>query len=436
LREIHQQLDDFEQHNLFDFMSCQPTSFKEEVKEPHWVQAMNQEIDSIEKNKTRDLVDLPSHKKSIGVKSMYKTKLNENGQIEKHKARLVAKGFSQQPGTDYGETFSPVERLDTVRTLLAIASQHKWQVYKMDVKSSFLNGSLEEEVYVDQPPRFEVQEHPTKVSRLKKDLYGLKQAPRAWYNIIDTYLIKNGFSRSQNEPTLYTKTDQHGNILIVYLCVDDMIYTRNLELTNFKHAMQSEFDMTDLGIMKCFLGIGVDQSTKGIFVCQQKYAADIIKRFRMEECNPAETPIPLGTKLSKNDEGPTMDSTLYKSLVGSLLYLPATRPDIMYAANLVSRFMESPKDSHWKMAKRILRYVAGTLNFILWYTKSDSNQLSGYTDSDFAGSLDDRKNTSGHVFQQGTNLISWASKKQQLFQYLLQRQSMSLLPHLLVKLCG
>jgi hypothetical protein len=282
----------------------------------------------------------------------------------------------------------------------------------MDVKSTFLNGFLEEEVYVDQPPGFEVQEHPAKVYWLKKALYGLKQAPRAWYNRIDTYLIKSGFSRSQNEPTLYTKTDQHGKILIVCLYVDDMIYTGNLELTDFKHAMQSEFEMIDLGIMKYFLGIEVHQSAKGIFVCQQKYAADIIKRFRMEGCNPAETPIPLGTKLSKNDEGPTVDSTLYKSLVGSLLYLTATRPDIMYAASLVSRFMESPKDSHWKMEKRILRYVAGTLNFGLWYTKSDSNQLSGYTDSDFAGILDDRKSTSGYVFQLGMNLISWASKKQ------------------------
>jgi hypothetical protein len=179
LREIHQQLDDFEQHNLFALMSCQPTSFKEATKEPHWVQAMNQEIDSIEKNKTWDLVDFPSHKKSIGVKWVYKTKLNEKGQIEKHKARLVAKGFSQQPGIDYGETFSPIARLETVRTLLAIVAQHKWQVYQMDVKSEFLNGLLEEEVYVDQPPGFEVQEHPAKVYRLKKALYGLKQAPRA-----------------------------------------------------------------------------------------------------------------------------------------------------------------------------------------------------------------------------------------------------------------
>jgi hypothetical protein len=250
------------------------------------------------------------------------------------------------------------------------------------------------------------------VYQLKKAMYGLKKAPRAWYNRIDTYLIKSGFSRSQNEPTLYTKTNQHGKILIVCLYVDDMIYTGNFELTSFKHAMQSEFEMTDLGIMKYFLGIEVDQSTKGIFVCQQKYAADIIKRFCMEDCNPAETPIPLGTKLSKKDEGPTVDPTLYKILVGSLLYLTTTRPDIMYASSLVSRFMESPKDSHWKMVKRILRYVAGTLNFGLWYTQSDDNHLSGYTDSDFAGSLDDRKSTSGHAFHLGTNLISWASKKQ------------------------
>jgi hypothetical protein len=189
----------------------------------------------------------------------------------------------------------------------------------MDVKSTFLNGVLEEEVYVDQPPGFEVKEKPTKVYRLKKSLYGLKQAPRAWYNIIDTYLIKSGFNRSQNEPTLYTKTDQQGKIMIVCLYVDDMIYTGNLELTSFKHAMQSEFEMTDLGIMKYFLGIEVDQSTKGIFVCQQKYATNIIKRFCMEDCNPTETPIPLGTKLSKQDEGPTVDSTLYKSLVGKFV---------------------------------------------------------------------------------------------------------------------
>jgi hypothetical protein len=190
-----------------------------------------------------------------------------------------------------------------------------------------------------------------------------------------------------------------------------MIYTGNLELTSFKHAMQSEFEMTDLGIMKYFLGIEVDQSPKGTFVCQKKYAADILKIFHMEDCNLAEPPIPLGTKLRKKDEVPTMDSTLYKSLVGSLLCLTTTRPDIMYATNFISRFMESPKDSQWKMEKRIMRYVVGTLNFGLWYTQSKYNHLSGYTDSDFVGNLDDRKRTSGYAFHLGTNLISWASKK-------------------------
>ena len=221
----------------------------------------------------------------------------------------------------------------------------------MDVKTVFLNGEVEQEVYIEQPEGFVIHDKRSHVCKLKKALYGLKQAPRAWYNRIDTYLIQSGFSRSQNEPTVYTKTDQDGKILIVCLYIDDMIYTGNIELTDFKHAMQSEFEMTDLGIMKYFLGIEVHQSAKGIFVCQQKYAADIIKRIRMEGCNPAKTPIPLGTKLSKKDEGPTVDSTLYKSLVGSLLYLTTTRPDIMYAASLVSRFMESPKDSHGKMEK-------------------------------------------------------------------------------------
>jgi hypothetical protein len=153
--------------------------------------------------------------------------------------------------------------LDNARTLLAITTQHKWQVYQMDVKSTFLNGVLEEEVYVDQPHGFEVKEHPTKVYRLKKALYGLKQAPRSWYNRIDTYLIKSGFSRSQNEPTLYTKIDQQGKILIVCLYVDDMIYTGNLELTSFKHAMQSEFEMIDLGIMKFFWGLRLINQPKG-----------------------------------------------------------------------------------------------------------------------------------------------------------------------------
>jgi hypothetical protein len=182
LREIHEQLDDMDQQAHFSLLSYQPTYFEEAVKEEHWVQAMNEEIEAIERNETWDLVDLPTDKTNIGVKWVYKTKLNEKGKVEKYKARLVAKGFSQQPNIDYGETFSPVARLDTIRVVIAIAAQKKWPVYQMDVKSSFLNGNLEEEVYVDQPPGFEVKGQEYKVYKLKKALYGLKQAPRAWYS--------------------------------------------------------------------------------------------------------------------------------------------------------------------------------------------------------------------------------------------------------------
>jgi transposase InsO family protein len=412
LREIYEQDPVFDEQAQYAFCSYQPTFFEEAVKEEKWVAAMNEEIDAIERNQTWDLVDLPADKTSIGVKWVYKTKLNEKAEVARHKARLVAKGFAQRHGVDYDETFAPVARMDTIRAVLAIAAQNKWPVYQMDVKSAFLNGFLDKEVYVDQPPGYEVKDQEQKVYKLKKALYGLKQAPRAWYSRIDSYLIANGFSRSENEPTLYVKTDPPGNILLVCIYVDDMIYTGNLMLQEFKTVMQKEFEMTDMGLMRYFLGLEVDQSDQGIFICQHKYAADILKRFRMDKCKAAETPIAAGTKLSKQDTGPAVDSTLYKQMVGSLMYLTATRPDLMYAVSLISRFMESPKDSHWKVGKRILRYVAGTAGYGLWYTRTSDCTLTGYTDSDFAGCIDDRKSTAGYAFHFGSNLISWASKKQ------------------------
>jgi len=229
------------------------------VQDDVWIDAMDEEINAIEKNDTWELVDLPAEKDCIGVKWIYKTKLNADGEVVKHKARLVAQGFSQQPGIDYNETFAPVARLDTVRLVLAIAAQHNWKVHQMDVKSAFLNGFLEEEVYVKQPPGYEVKGEEGKVYKLKKALYGLKQAPRVWYSRIDAYLISNGFNRSGSEPTLYTQVNKHGEILILCLYVDDLIFTGNLSINDFKTAMKTEFEMTDLGLMKYFLGIEVKQ---------------------------------------------------------------------------------------------------------------------------------------------------------------------------------
>lgn len=200
-----------------------------------------------------------------------------------------------------------------------------------------------------------------KVYKLKKDLYGLKQAPRALYNRIDSYLLNNGFKRSNNESTLNTKTNQRGNLLIIYLYVDDMIYTGNLRLADFKTVIKKELEMTCLGLMRYILGIEVDQSKKGIFICQfKKYVTIFLARFRVRNGKPANTPISIGTKLSKEDKGSSVNHTLYKLLVGSLTYLTAIRPDIMYVVNLMSKFMESPKGSHWKVEKRVLRYIAST----------------------------------------------------------------------------
>lgn len=374
--------------------------------------AMDEEIDAIEKNQTWELVNLPQGKEVIGVKWVYKTKMNANGDVQKYKARFVAKGYSQQPRIDYNEIFASVACLDTVRTILAIAAQNKWVVYQMDVKSIFLNSILEEEVYMEQPPGYEILGHENKVYKLKKALYGLKQTSKAWYSRIDSYLLQNSFNRCNNEPTLYTKMNEQHEIIIVCLYVDDLVLTGDLSIDMFKSYMKKEFEMTNLGLTKYFLGIEVNQNENSIFFSQKKYANDIFKSFNMMNFKATPTPIVTGLKLSKDDKGEDVNPTLYKKLVGSLMYLTATRSDRMFAISLISRFMESPKVYHWQVGKRILKYVSGTRNYEIIYSKTSDFKSIGYIDSDCAGSVDDRKNTSGFFFHFGTSVVSWASKKQ------------------------
>eukprot|EP00253_Pinus_taeda_P004706 PITA_04706 len=264
----------------------------------------------------------------------------------------------------------------------------------MDVKSAFLNGVLKEEVYVEQPLGYEKKGEEHKVCKLKKALYGLKQAPRAWYSKIDSYLLDNEFDKCEGEPTIYIK-EKDGKILIVVLYVDDVIFTGNDDqlIKNFKSVMKEEFEMTDMGFLRYFLGIEVDQNEKGFFISQARYVNQVFRIFNMQECKAVITPTVMGLKLSREDSSKDFDPSLYKSIVGSLMYLTATRPDIMYAVSLISRFMERPKEAHWQAAKRILRYVK---------------------DSDWAGSVDDQKSTSTYVFHMGSGAISWASKKQSI----------------------
>ncbi|PRQ54239.1 putative RNA-directed DNA polymerase [Rosa chinensis] len=229
-------------------------------------------------------------------------KLNENGDVDKHKARLVAKGYSQRHGIDYNEVFAPVARWDTIRTILALASFKGWCVFQLDVKSAFLHGELNETVYIDQPQGYVKQGEEHKVYRLRKALYGLKQAPRAWYSRIETYFIKEGFEKCHCEHTLFVKTEDGGNILIVSLYVYDLIFTSNNEdmFVKFKQSMMKEFAMTDLGKMKYFLGVEVIQNEQGIFINQKKYANEVLARFGMIDSNSVKNPIVPGCRLSRS----------------------------------------------------------------------------------------------------------------------------------------
>ncbi|CAL1407137.1 unnamed protein product [Linum trigynum] len=304
--------------------------------------------------------------------------------------------------------------METIRTVLALASQLELPVYQLDVKSAFLNGELEEEVYVEQPRGYEKKGEEDKVYRLRKALYGLKQAPRAWNSRIDRYFQQNGFQRSPSEASLYIKKGEGKDFLMVCLYVDDLIYTGTSQhmIEEFKSVMMKEFEMTDLGLMKYFLGIQVKQSPGEIFISQEKYTEDMLKRFHMATCKPISTPMALNEKLQRNDGAEKVDGKLYRSLVGSLIYLTHTRPDICHSVSLISRFMNEPSKLHFAAAKRILRYLQGTKKLGLTYKKEAESKLTGYTDSDWAGSLDDRKSTSGYIFCLGSKPISWSSKKQ------------------------
>nr|ABW74566.1 integrase [Boechera divaricarpa] len=406
LREIYE-----EQHAFF---SADPVTVNEAATKEEWRKAMEEEIASIEKNQTWQLVELPEEKHSIGVKWVFKTKYQADDNIQKYKARLVVKGYAQEYGVDYEKTFSPVARFDTLRTLLALGAYMHWPIYQFDVKSAFLNGELREEVYVDQPEGFIVEGREGFVYRLYKALYGLKQAPRAWYNKIDSYFAETGFERSKSEPTLYIKKQGAGDILVVCLYVDDMIYMGSSAslVSEFKASMMEKFEMTDLGLLYFFLGLEVKQVEDGVFVSQHKYACDLLKRFDMAGCNAVETPMNVNEKLLAGDGTEKADATKFRSLVGGLIYLTHTRPDICFAVSAISRFMHGPTKQHFGAAKRLLRYIARTAEYGLWYCSVSKFKLVGFTDSDWAGCVQDRKSTSGHVFNLGSGAVCWSSKKQ------------------------
>jgi hypothetical protein len=278
---------------------------------------------------------------------------------------------------------------------------------------AFLNGDLNEEVYMEQPEGFELSDNPDLVCKLKKDLYELKQAPRAWYQRLDMYLKDKGFKRGTVDNNLYIKIKDN-DLLIVLVYVDDIIFGCNKDslVQWFSSTMESEFEMSMIGELSFFLGLQITQRSEGMFISQEKYLREMLKRFQMEDSKPVGTPMVTGCKLSKDDDSPDVDQSSYRSMIGSLLYITASHPDIMHVVGMVGRYQSAPKQSHLLAIKRIFRYLKETMNYGLWYPKNQNFQLSVYSDVDWANCVDERKSTSGGAFFLGYSLVAWLSKKQ------------------------
>ncbi|KAK8548035.1 hypothetical protein V6N12_060962 [Hibiscus sabdariffa] len=370
------------------FISCiEPKNIKEALNDDYWILAMQEELNQFDRN--------------------------ESGNIVRNKARLVVQGYTQEEGTDFDETYAPVAKMEVIRMLLAFSCHHEFKLFQMDVKSAFLNGFINEEVYVEQPPGFEDPNFPNHVFKLCKALYGLNQAPKAWYERLCTFLVEKGFNKEKVDTTLFTKK-KGKDILVVQIYVDDIIFgsTNELLCQEFAKLMQGEFEMSMMRELSFFLGLQIKQRKDDIFINQAKYIKEKLKKFGLENVKPQATPMSSSTKLDKDEEGKCVDSKIYRSIIGSLLYLTASRPGIMFNVCLCARFQANPKESHLKAVKRIFRYLQDTHSLGLWYPRDSTFDLHAFSDADYGGCKIDRKSTSDTFQFLGNMLISWFSKKQ------------------------
>jgi transposase InsO family protein len=391
----------------------EPKKVDEALQDEGWVSAMHDELHQFTRNDVWTLVPHPAEQNIIGTKWIFKNKTDEYGTVVRNKAHLIAQGYTQIEGVDFDETFAPVARLESIRILLSIACHLGFKLYQMDVKSAFLNGVLQEEVYVEQPKGFQDPHHPHHVYKLKKALYGLKQAPRAWYECLTTYLLAKRFTRGQADRTLFIR-NQGTHKLIAQIYVNDIIFGATLESLahEFSEEMKQEFEMSMIGQLNYFHGLQVKQTAEGIFISQSKYAKDLVKRFGLDGKVRARTPMSTSVKISSDLAGKSVDRSLYRSMIGSLLYLTASRPDIAFNVGVCARFQANPKESHLNAVKRIIRYVNDTLLYGIWYSRETNLVVAEYSDADWASNANDRKSTSRGCFYVGNNLVAWMSKKQ------------------------
>ncbi|WVZ51745.1 hypothetical protein U9M48_002858 [Paspalum notatum var. saurae] len=328
---------------------------------------MHEELENFERNHVWDLVEPPPNCRPIGTKWVFKNKQGEDGMVVRNKARLVAQGFCQKEGIDYEETFAPVARLEAIRILIAFAASKGFKLQQMDVKSAFLNGFIEEEVYVRQPPGFESARFPNRVYKLRKALYGLKQAPRAWYARLKSFLLKSGFVMGSVDKTLFLLS-RGGDTLIVQIYVDDIIFggSSHALVSSFAEQMSREFEMSLMGELQFFLGLQIKQGLEGTFVHQAKYTRDILKKFNMGDSKPMTTPMSTNTALDADEDGEAVDQKEFRGMIGSLR--TRRRPGRTFGSRVLG--------------------------------------------CDHAGCQIDRKSTSGTCQLLGTSLASWSSRKQ------------------------
>ena len=396
----------------------EPMSMKEAMSSDQakqWEEAADAEYKSLMENDTWELVKLPPGRKTVGCKWVFKVKQGPDGEVERFKSRLVAKGYSQRYGLDYDETFSPVVRFSSIRTLLAFAVQNGMFIHQMDVITAFLNGKLDEDIYMNQPEGYIIPGKENFVCYLKRSIYGLKQSPRCWNKELLDYLVELGFIQSVGDPCVFVCT-VNDKLVIIAVYVDDLILATedSTDMCDLKEALGNRFKMKDLGVLHYCLGIEITQDGECLRLNQKQYILRMLEKFGMLDAYSVTTPADGNVKLIKDDGvSAKVDKSLYQSLVGSLLYAAvATRPDIGQSVSAVSKYSSDPTMAHLTAAKRVLRYLKGTMDLGLTYKKSDGNVLKAYSDSDWAGDQDDRHSTSGYVSVLSGGAVNWLSKKQ------------------------